>query len=151
MSIARALRLAIAERPTRRDRLNGAWWPYSTNVDVELAPLLEAVGRRFRTVLEVLLDQEEWEPLPPSWQPASAGGATLTWRAMPEPHLAILRCRQRCWLTLLVLAPDTPEDVALTATLMAMQPGNALTTTQVLGGAQVRAAERIGAPGVAAR
>jgi hypothetical protein len=35
-----------------------------------------------------------------------------------------------------VLQPDTPEDVALTAMLMAAAPGNCLSTTETLDGAR---------------
>lgn len=138
--MARQPRVVIAERPTHRDHLHGAWWPYSTEIDVELGPLLEVVGARFRTVHGVMLNRDEWATGSPYWQPASAGQATLTWHTLPEPHLAILHCRERCSISILVLPPGTPEDVALTATLMTVKPGNGLTTSQTLEQAQARAA-----------
>ncbi len=132
MIVAREPRLAIAERPTVRDHLHGAWWPYGTVIEPELVPLIEAVGTRFRSVLGVMLDHDEWPSAPRDWQPDGVEHATLTWHTLPEPHLAILRCSGHYRLRLLVLPPDTPEDVALTATLLAVRAGNELTTSQAL-------------------
>jgi hypothetical protein len=44
----------------------------------------------------------------------------------------MLYCSGHNQIALLVLPPDTPEEVALTAMLMAAAPGNCLTTTETL-------------------
>lgn len=132
MITTREPRLVITQRPTRRDHLHGAWWPYSTNIELELGPLLTATATRFRAVLGVMLNREEWPGAPASRQPAGAGRTKLSWYGLPEPHLVVLYCVDQRRIALLLLAPDTPEQVALTATLMASTPGNGLSTTETL-------------------
>jgi hypothetical protein len=52
--------LVIAQRPTRRDHLHGAWWPHSSDIDQELAPMLALVAARFGAVFGVMLNRDEW-------------------------------------------------------------------------------------------
>jgi hypothetical protein len=125
-------RLVIAQRPTRRDHLHGAWWPYSSDIDQELAPMLAFVGARFGAVFGVMLNRDEWPDVVVTGYQARVGKPKLSWYGLAEAHQMVLRCdRSRC-LALLVLPPDTPEPVALSATLMACAPGNALTTEETL-------------------
>jgi Family of unknown function (DUF5994) len=129
---ARSLRLVIAPRPTLRDHLHGAWWPYTTNIEHELAPMLAAVSSRFRAVVGVMLNRDEWPTAALGWLPAQAGRLKISWYGLPESHLVVLHCSERRRIALLLVPPDTPEAVAVTATLMASAPGNGLTTNQTL-------------------
>lgn len=139
MSTARETRLVIAQRPTRRDHLHGAWWPYTTDIERELAPMLAAVAARFRDVLGVMLNRDEWPFASLGWQPAHPGKAKISWYGLPEQHLVVLHCSGQRRIALLVLPPDTPEQIALTATLMASAPGNLLTTNETLAKARAQA------------
>jgi hypothetical protein len=132
-------RLVIARRPSRRDHLHGAWWPYTTNIELELAPMLTEVAARFPTVLGVMLNRDEWPSVPPVTPPIRAGNAKISWYGLPEPHLMVLRCGQYRRIAILVLPPDTPEAIAVMATLLASAPGNALTTKQTLAKARAQA------------
>ena len=129
-------RLVIAERLARRDHLHGAWWPHSTNIERELAPLLSLALTRLHTVLGVTLNRDEWPGAPLILQPLTTRSPKISWYGLTEPHLAVLHCGGHNRIALLVLPPDTPEEVALTAMLMASTPGNCLTTTETLTGAQ---------------
>src|SRR6478672_851320 len=77
---------------TRRDHLHGAWWPYSTDIERELAPVLAAVAARFRVVLGVMLNRDEWPGAPLGCQSAGAGRVKISWYGLPEPHLMVLHC-----------------------------------------------------------
>ena len=136
----RELRLVIAERPTRRDHLHGAWWPRSSDVENELTPMLQAVGTRFGPVVGVMLNREEWPGVPLTWHPADLGRTKVSWYGLSEPHLAVLRCSAHNRIAILVLPPETLEEIALTATLMAAAPGNSLTTSETLTTARTRVA-----------
>jgi uncharacterized protein DUF5994 len=125
-------RLVIAERLTRRDHLHGAWWPYTTDIERELAPMLSIAITRFRAVLGVTLNRDEWPGAPLLFQPSATGRPKISWYGLTEPHLAMLHCGGHNRIALLVLPPDAPEEVALTAMLMASTPGNCLTTTATL-------------------
>jgi len=61
------------------------------------------------------------------------------WYGVTEPHQMVLLCDRSRRLALLVLPPDTPGPVALTATLMARAPGNALSTDETLNRAHAEA------------
>jgi Family of unknown function (DUF5994) len=135
-------RLAIARRPTRRDHLHGAWWPHSSDLDQELAPMLTLVAARFGAVLGVMLNREEWPDVALAGQLARTGKTKISWYGLAESHQMVLLCGQSRRLALLVLPPETPEPVALTATLMACAPGNALTTDETLARARAEAPSR---------
>jgi hypothetical protein len=130
-------RLYLAERLARRDHLHGAWWPHTTDIEQELFPMLAIIGGRFRSVAGVLLNQREWPQTAPGWQPRQGSKPKVSWYGAEEPHTAVLRCGDLSRIVLLVLAPDTPESVALSATFMACTPGNSLTAAQTLARAQL--------------
>lgn len=137
-------RLVIAEHPALRDHLHGAWWPRTTNISNELAPLLRVVAARVRSVVSVALNRDEWPDAPLALQATVTGRVKVTWYGLTEPHLMILRLDRQRKFSLLVVPPDTAESVALTAMLMSSQPGNDRTTTDLL--AYARAAARTGQP-----
>ncbi len=132
MIAARELRLVIAHRPTLRDHLHGAWWPYTTDIERELAPMLAAAASRFRAVVGVMLNRDEWPTATLGWLPAQPGRLKISWYGLPESHLVVLHCSERRRIALLLLPPDTPEEIAVTATLMASTAGNGLTTNETL-------------------
>lgn len=136
---AREPRLVISRRPTRRDHLHGAWWPRSNDVDRELGPMLALVALRFGTVFGVTLNREEWPDAAVAGPSARVGKTKLSWYGLVESHQVVLFCEQSRRIALLVLPPDTPEPVALTATLMASAPGNALSTDETLTRARAQA------------
>lgn len=125
-------RLVIAERLARRDHLHGAWWPHSTNIERELAPLLSLALTKLHTVLGVTLNRDEWPGAPLILQPLTTRSPKISWYGLTEPHLAVLHCGAQNRIALLVLPPDAPEELAVTAMLMAAAPGNCLTTTETL-------------------
>lgn len=139
MISGREPRLVIARRPTRRDHLQGAWWPYTTDIERELAPMLAVVAPRFRAVVGVMLNRDEWPTTPLGWQPGRPGKVKISWYGLPEQHLVVLHCSEQRRIALLLLSPDTPEEIAVTATLMASAPGNALTTNETLAKARAQA------------
>jgi hypothetical protein len=125
-------RLVIARRPSRRDHLHGAWWPHSSDIGLELAPMIALVGARFGPVLGVMLNDDEWPEPSPASRHARSGKTKISWYGLKGSHEVVLLCDRSRRLALLVLPPDTPEPVALTASLMACAPGNALSANETL-------------------
>jgi hypothetical protein len=72
--------------------------------------------------------------------PTITGRVKVAWYGLAEPHMMVLRLDRQRKLVLLVVPPDTLENVALAAMLMAAQPGNDRTTTDVLAHAAARTA-----------
>jgi hypothetical protein len=105
--------------------------------------MLRLAVTRLHAVLGGALNRDEW-PGPPLVLHRSAATPKISWYGLSEPHLAVLHCggHNRIALALLLLPPDTPEEVALTAMLMACAPGNDLTTTETLAKARERSAAR---------
>lgn len=101
--------------------------------------MLSAVTVRFRQVFGVTLNRDEWPGAALSQRSAHPGSTKISWYGLPESHLAVLHCSDQRLLALLVLPPDTAEQIALIAILMASAPGNALTTTETLARARTRA------------
>jgi hypothetical protein len=94
--------------------------------------MLTAAATRFRAVLGVMLNRDEWPGMVPVDLPARAGKAKISWYGLPEPHPVVLRCSEHRRIALPLVPPDTPEVIAVTATLMASAPGNTLTAYQTL-------------------
>ena len=138
MTANRETRLVIAKRLARRDHLHGAWWPYSTDIERELGPMLTLAVTRLPTVRGVALNRDEWPGAPLVVSQSATSTPKISWYGLSEPHLAVLHCggHNLLSLALLLLPPDTPEQVALTAMLMAAAPGNCLSTTDTLAGAR---------------
>ncbi|HEY2297973.1 MAG TPA: DUF5994 family protein [Jatrophihabitans sp.] len=132
-------RLVIAERLVRRDHLHGAWWPHTTDIEHELAPMLSRALTRLHAVLGVTLNRDEWPGAPLILQPLPTRSPTVSWYGLTEPHFAVLHCGGHNRIALLVLPPETPEEVAVTAMLMTAAPGNHFTTTETLARAREHA------------
>ena len=94
--------------------------------------MLALVGARFGAVFGVMLNRDEWPDVAVSAQHMRIGKTKISWYGLAESHQVVLRCDQSRRLALLVIPPDTPERIALAATLMACAPGNALTTDETL-------------------
>src|SRR5689334_9903207 len=122
----------IAERLARRDHLHGAWWPHTSDIERELAPMLSTALTRLHAIVGVTLNRGEWPGAPLILQPLQIHSPKISWYGLSEPHLAMLYCGGQNRIALLVLPPDTPEDVAVIAMLMTAAPGNCLTTTETL-------------------
>lgn len=137
MIAVREPRLVLAQRPTRRDRLHGAWWPRTTDIEQELEPMLSVLCARFNVVLGVMLNRDEWPGALLAGQSARVGKAKISWYGLAEPHLVVVVCGDGRRIALLLLPPETPEQIALTASLMASASGNALGTDETLAKARV--------------
>ena len=101
--------------------------------------MLALVDARFGAVFGVMLNRDEWPEVAVSGQHMQIGKTKICWYGLAESHQVVLRCDQSRRLALLVIPPDTPERIALAATLMACAPGNALTTDETLTRARAEA------------
>ena len=141
MSPPTEARLVVAERIVRRDCLHGTWWPRTTDIQAELALLLAHPRTRTHQVFRVSLNRDDWPGAPMIVQSTQTRSPKISWYAQHEPHLAQLHIRGPARIALLLLPPDTPEDVALTVMLMTTTSGNCLGTTQTLARAYGRVSQ----------
>lgn len=105
--------------------------------------MLALVGARFGPVHGVMLNRHEWPDAAVAGHQTRIGKTKVSWYGLAEAHQMVLLCGQSRRLTLLVLPPDTPEPIALSATLMSCAPGNALTTEETLTRARAEAASSL--------
>jgi len=128
----REARLVIAEHLNRRDNLSGAWWPRSRLAGQELPTVLRAATRRFRLVLGITLNLNEWPGTDIAVDHVGGLRTKVSWYGLPEANLAVLYIDGARRINLLVVPPETPESVALSAMLAASTPGNRSTPQQLL-------------------
>lgn len=132
---AQPLRLTMTERIVRANRLDGAWWPYSTDLTVELVPLLEAVARRIGAIRGVLLNRTEWDSSTPlDWIPSGSRRTRISWYGHQDPGVAILIGDNAKRVDLLVVPPETEEREALAAMSSAARHGNRRSAAETLPG-----------------
>ncbi len=107
------LRLALKPIPRPAPYVDGAWWPRSTQLTVELPPLLDAVSDRLGAVEMVGYHLNAWKPAPPQLQIA---GATVQLQGFScdQPATVILIGGDGRRICVLVVAPDANEQVART-------------------------------------
>lgn len=60
-----APRLAFCARSSSRGGVDGAWWPRSTNLGVQLPDLVSILGLSIGEVRRVVYDPSAWPPTPP--------------------------------------------------------------------------------------
>jgi hypothetical protein len=131
-SRAPELRLALASQFARANRLDGAWWPYSVDLTMELAPLLDAVAGRVGRIRGVLLNRSEWAPTPLDWIPSGNRRTRISWYGSQDPDVAILIGDKDKRVKLLVIPPSTATAEALAAMTLASRCGNTLSGSDTL-------------------
>ncbi len=116
---------------SRRDVLDGAWWPRSRDLTVELAQLVDgfpaAVGRVARVVYS-----------PPDWDtvarrvPVARGFVKAGSFPSDDTHTLVVQMIDRTRLKLLVVPPGFTDYQGEEAMLAASTPGNEHTGSELL-------------------
>ncbi|MDT4894156.1 MAG: hypothetical protein QOE97_3191 [Pseudonocardiales bacterium] len=124
----------MAPRSSHGDRLHGAWWPYTLDLDKELQPVLLVIGERYGSIRGIMLNRAEWVETPLNWTPQGGHRTKVSWYGVQDPATAVvLGAGKR--LVLLVIPPDVDEKVATRAMGMATTPGNRLSAAETLAAA----------------
>lgn len=144
-----ALRLRMTPRLVHANRLDGAWWPRSTDLIIELPQLLDAVSRRIGRIRGVLLNQEEWLPTPVDWTPAGNHRVRIGWYGHQEAHMAVLIGDSAKRVDLLVIPCSDDPRSASAAMALATAMGNTLSGPEALraAGSPSRLASQQAGPG----
>lgn len=105
------LRLRISEQPGR-DALDGAWWPQSRDLAVELADLVDHFPSEQGRIVRALYSPPDWDS-PPRRVPVAGGYVKVGCFPRDDTHVLDLRMSQRARrqaLRLLVVPPGLSED-----------------------------------------
>lgn len=116
------LRLRLDPLLSRRGALDGAWWPRSDNAGEELPALVVEVDRLLGTAVHrVGLHPDTWTHIP---RRMVVNGHTVRvgwFRSIDRQLVSLHTARVQYDLKLLVVPPDTPADVAVTAMALAVR------------------------------
>ena len=135
---ARVILTVAGDPPARFD---GAWWPRTRNLSVEVSALADALTMHAFHLSRVAYGKDGWEA---AGRKASAHGRVirLGWFASQDPAVVILGDGHGGRLDLLVVPPDSSSAGAETAMAEASRTGNARAAADILQGHQAPGAHR---------
>jgi hypothetical protein len=122
------LRLALSPTPGRSP-VDGAWWPQTRELDVELADLVEHWPDHMGSVYRALYSRSDWTSRPRTVATARRRIRTGTF-PRDDTHLVVLSLSSRRTVGLLVVPPGHPEGESVMQ--WATHPLNRLTGAQIL-------------------
>jgi len=114
----------------RRGVLDGAWWPRSRDIGVELPSLIAALTDYLGPLTRVGLDRGSWDDLPPR---LVIDGRVVHIDSSPVGDDTILVTRgDRDHFSLMVVPPDTDPDEAHAAMARAVRVDNTTGAERIL-------------------
>lgn len=136
-----ASRLALTPRSQSLARFDGAWWPRTRNLAVEVSALAAALTPHAFHLSRVAYGKDGWAA---AGRKAASAGRTirLGWFASQDPAVVILGDGHGGRLDLLVVPPDSTSAKAQTAMAEASRTGNTRAASDILGRDQAPEAHR---------
>lgn len=124
-------RLALEPTMSGDGLFDGAWWPRSHDIVLELPDLITALSLRLGRIRRVALDTAAWEEVPRS---VTANGDTVRigWLATSTGTITLSRGIHDHRI-LLVVPPRTAWRTAAAAMAVAATPGNHTPADELLG------------------
>ena len=115
---------------TRRRPIDGVWWPRSTDLTVEIVPLVTALTETFDgDVLHVLYDRSTWLPAPRRL-PYGGGSIKGGWLAMSDRRQITLVMRDGARVVLGVIPASCSREQAARARRKALTPDAGLSGSE---------------------
>jgi hypothetical protein len=127
----------MTPRLVHANRIDGAWWPRSTDLIHELLPVLHALSKRIGRIRGVLLNQDEWMPTPVDWTPPGNHRVRIGWYGHQDAHMAVLIGDSAKRVDLLVIPTGTDPAIASAAMTLASTRGNLLSGPDALSAAEL--------------
>ncbi|WP_327071111.1 DUF5994 family protein [Kitasatospora sp. NBC_01302] len=126
------LRLSLTPDGTAPGRLDGAWWPRSHDLLIELPLLVAELDERWGRVTRVVLNPTHW-PVIPHLIPVAGHVVRCGWfRQEQDENEVMVRPYAVRRLDLLVVPPQTGEAEAGMLMSAAAGPTNARTASELL-------------------
>lgn len=141
-----ALRLKLKPMAPRTGQVDGAWWPRSKDLAVELPALLAVLRLRLGAPAWVIYNLAVWSPAPRRLQVAG-GDVRLAGYRSHNPHTIIVTAPGQDRITLLVVPPTTAPTAAHQSLMTASRRGNADSVAQLLAGVDITSAVPVPACG----
>ncbi len=124
------LRLQLSAAPGR-DRLDGAWWPYSRDLESEMSDLVQRFPPSQAQISRAVYSRPDWDTAP---RKITAGRRVLKVGSFPrdDTHVLIVQLSDGKRLTLLVVPPDFTPGQGEEALLAGSTTGNRHTASELL-------------------
>ena len=123
-------RLRLKPKAPTTGYVDGAWWPRSDHLAVELPDLLAVLSVRLGPIEQVIFNLGDWAHEPTEFtmggQPVRLGGST----GQPVDTIQVIGGNHK--LVLLVVPPGTDQERAHDAMMSAAAPDNASTIEDLL-------------------
>lgn len=124
------LRLRLAESPGSA-HLDGGWWPYSRELAIELADLVDHFPPRSGRIVRALVSPPDWDSAPRAI-PVAGGIVKVGSFPRDDTHLVLLTTSDRTVLRVLVVPPGFTRAQGDEALLASATAGNAHPAAEVL-------------------
>lgn len=124
-------RLRLKPKAPQNGYVDGAWWPHSEDLAVELPDLLSVLSVRLGPIGRVIYNLNEWGTPPAK---LATGGRTVRldgYRLQPVNTVEVLGLN-RTRIVLLVVSPHADPDQAHAIMMTAAGPGNASTVESLM-------------------
>ncbi len=131
-----AARVSLVAGGRSSGPVDGAWWPYSRDLTLELPALAAAFEARWGRVTRAAVHPALWRDVPKKVRVAERVMHVGWFTIRQDPHTLLLRAHRTQRWDLLVIPPQTPPGTAARLMAAACAPGNVLTA----GGLMARAA-----------
>ncbi|MEV7775968.1 DUF5994 family protein [Kitasatospora sp. NPDC086791] len=122
--------LRLETTRSRAGALDGAWWPHSRDISVELPGLVRALTEHLGPVESVGLDAEAWDDVPAR---LVVDGRSVHIDRYPVGDDTVIVTRgDRDHFSLLVVPPQASREAALAAMARAVEAGGTDSAQQIL-------------------
>lgn len=118
----RRLRLRLGRAPGQ-DRLDGAWWPYSRDLESEMSDLVQQFPPSHGRISRAVYSRPDWDTAP---RKLTVGPRVIKVGSFPrdDTHVLIVQLSDHRRLTLLVVPPDFTPGQGEEALLAGSTAGN---------------------------
>ena len=126
----RPLRLRLGRAPGQ-DRLDGAWWPHSRDLESEMSDLVRQFPPTHGRISRAVYSRPDWDVAP---RRLTVGERVITVSSFPrdDTHVLIVQLSEGRRLTLLVVPPDFTPGQGEEALLAGSTAGNRHTARELL-------------------
>ncbi|MFJ3234250.1 DUF5994 family protein [Streptomyces sp. NPDC086787] len=124
-------RLSLTPRTTPDGQFDGAWWPYSRELEAELPPLAAALDKAWGRITRVTVNPTRW-PVIPRKVPVAGHTVHVGWFTEQHPDKLILLSYTVGRWDLLVIPPETEPAAAARLMAAAAIPGSILTADALM-------------------
>ncbi|ROR43471.1 DUF5994 family protein [Kitasatospora cineracea] len=125
-------RLSLAPSGVRPGRLDGAWWPRSRDLLLELPTLAAEIDERWGRITRITVNPAQW-PVIPRRIPVTGHIVHAGWFTIEQdPHMIMVCSYTPRRLNLLVVPPQTDAVEAARLMAEAADPANTRTASELL-------------------